>query len=73
MCLVRYLYPVDHNPRIITKPDKGFARSLAFKDINFPVKIRGIPKLEKNNYIALSIFLLGTQGKISNPCIKKML
>ena len=30
-CLLRYLYPVDHDPRRITKLD--------FKNIKFPVKI----------------------------------
>ena len=30
-CLVRYLNPVDHNPRRITKVNKGFAKKLILK------------------------------------------
>ena len=59
--IVRSLHPTDHNPRIITKADKGFAKKLGFKDIKFPVKIRDIQKIEKNNSIGiirhLSVFL----------------
>ena len=39
-CLVRYLYPEDHNPRRIAKADKDFPKRLNFKDIKFRVKIR---------------------------------
>ena len=46
--LVRYLNPVDHNPRRITKADKGFANKLDFENIKFPLKIRDIHKIEKN-------------------------
>ena len=45
--LVRYLNPVDHNPRRITKADKGFANKLDFENIKFPLKIRDIHKIEK--------------------------
>ena len=46
-CLVRYLYPVSHNPERIAKADKDFAARLDFIDKKFPVKIRGIHKIEK--------------------------
>ena len=36
--LVRYLNPIDHNPRMIRKSDKGFGKILHFKDIIFQVK-----------------------------------
>ena len=49
-CLVRYLNPADHNPRIITKTDKDFAKILDFKDIKFLVEIRDIHKLEKKEF-----------------------
>ena len=41
-CLVRYLNPADHNPKRITKSNKDFAKTLDFKDIKSPVKIRNI-------------------------------
>ena len=44
-CFVRYLNPAGHNPRKITKTGKDFAKRINFKDIKFPVKIRGIHKI----------------------------
>ena len=37
--------PADHNLRRTTKADKDFVKRLDFKDIKFPVKIRGIDKI----------------------------
>ena len=62
-CLVRYLYPEDHNPARITKADKDFAKRIDFKGIKFPVKIRDIHKIKKqqqqkkNNSVAFRICL----------------
>ena len=53
--MVRYLHPADHHPVRIRKVSKIFSRELDFKDIKFPVKIRGIHKIEKN-CIGISIF-----------------
>ena len=43
-CLVRNLYPADHNPRKITKADKDFAKKFAkkfdFKIIKFRTIVR---------------------------------
>ena len=54
--LVRYLNSADRNPTRITKTDKDFAKKLDFKDINFPVKIRDLHKIEKMNSIGISVF-----------------
>ena len=62
-CSVRYLDVADHNPRRITKTDKDFAKNLAFKDIKFPVKVRDIHKIEKNN----SIRVFGYENKEKLP------
>ena len=40
----------------ITKTDNDFAKTLDFKDINFPVKIRDIHKIENKNSFGISIF-----------------
>ena len=64
-CLVRYLYPADHNPRRISKADKNFAKRLDFKDIKTPVKIRDIHKIEKKNSIGISVF--GYENKEKYP------
>ena len=54
--LVRYLNPVDRNLARITKADKEFTKKLDFKGIKFPVKIRDIYNIEKNNSIGISVF-----------------
>ena len=46
-CLLRFLNPADSNPEEITKTDKNFAEKLDFKDINVPVKVIEIHKIEK--------------------------
>ena len=55
-CLVRYLNSADHNPRTNTKAYKDFKNRLDFKDIKFPVKIRDIQIIEKNNSTSISLF-----------------
>ena len=40
----------------IIKTDNDFAKKLDFKDIKFPVKVRDIHKIEKNNSIGISVF-----------------
>ena len=54
--LARYLNPADHHSTNITKTDNDFAKTLDFKDINFPVKIRDIHKIENKNSIGISVF-----------------
>ena len=56
--IVRYLNPANHQPARITKADKDFAKKLDFKEMKFPVKIRDIHKIEKNNSIGISVFWL---------------
>ena len=46
----------DHNPRRIKKTGKDFAKKLDFKDINSPVKVRDIHKIEKGHSIGISAF-----------------
>ena len=64
-CFVRYVIPATHNPRRITKADKDFEKRLDFKDIKFPVKIRDIHKIWKNNSISISVF--GYENKEKYP------
>ena len=63
--MVRYLNPADHNPRRIRKTDKDFRKRLDFKDIEFPVKIRDIHKIEKKNSIDISVF--GYENREKHP------
>ena len=55
-CLVRHINPAGHNPIRITKADKEFTKRLHFKDIEFPVEITDIHKIEKKNSISITIF-----------------
>ena len=74
-CLVRYLNPTYHNPGRITKPDKDFAKTLDFKDIKFPVKIRDSHKIEKKKSMGISLFGYGNKGKypiyVSKQCCEE--
>ena len=73
--LVRYLHPVDHNPKRITKADQDFPKKLNFKDIKFPVKIKNIHKIEKTNAIGISVFGYENKEKhtvyVSKKYVKK--
>ena len=63
--IFRYLNPTNHHPARITKADKDFAKKLDCKDVKFPVKIRDIHKIEKKNYIGISVF--GYENKEKHP------
>ena len=70
-CLVKHLYPADHNPRRIAKVNKDFDKEPGSKDIKFPVKIRNIHKIKrKKKSIAISVF--GYESKEIYPiCVSK--
>ena len=63
--LVRYLNPSDHHLSRIKKAVKNFAKKLDFGDIKFPVKIRDIHKIGKENSISISVF--GSANKQKYP------
>ena len=50
MVFSQIFYPADHHPARTTKADKDIAKVLDFEDIEFPVKIRDICKIEKKLY-----------------------
>ena len=56
-CLARFLYPADHHPATINKPDRNVANELYFKDTKFPVKTRVIHKIEKRFILPLPFLL----------------
>ena len=68
--LVRYLNPAHHHQARVTKVDKDFAKKLGFKDITFPVKIRKIHKIEKEDFIGISVFSYENKEK-QRICISK--
>ena len=62
--IVRYVNPVDHDPRRIKKADQDFAKRIDLKNIKFSVKIRDIHKIEKKNSIGISVFGYKNKEKI---------
>ena len=72
---VRYLNCAIHYSARIKKDDKDFAKAPDFKDTKFPVKIRDIHKIEKNNSIDVSVFGYENKEKhpiyVSNKCFKE--
>ena len=74
-CLARYLNLTDYNPRRITNVDKDFAKTIDFKDIKFPFKIREIYKIEKQNSISIMFLSMKIKKNIEsmyqNNVVKK--
>ena len=54
--LVTYVNTADCNPVRITKTGKDLPKKLDFKGIKSLVKVRDLPKIEKNNSISISFF-----------------
>ena len=63
--MARYLHPADHHPARIRKTGKLYEDELDFKDVKFPVKVRNIRKIEKKNFIDISVF--GSRNKKKYP------
>ena len=53
--IVRYHNPVKHHAERITMKDREFAKTLDFTGITFPVTIKQIPKVEKQNNIKINV------------------
>ena len=68
-CLVRYLNPADHHPARTAKADEYVAKTLDFKGINVPFKIRDIHEIENKNSIGISVFNYENNGK--HPIFQK--
>ena len=49
MVFSQILNPADSNPSRIIKADKDFSEKLDFKDNKFPVKVRDMRKIEKQD------------------------
>ena len=55
-CLVRHLNPPKRYPERIKLSDQEFAEGLDLKDITFPVTIKQIPQIERQNNININVF-----------------
>lgn len=65
-CHVRLINPDENvNPNRITKKDKEIAKQLNYKGIEFPVTIKQVNKIEKQNDIRGNMF--GYENKQKFP------
>ena len=55
-CHVRHLNPQDKTPQRIKKSDKEYAKKLDYSEIEFPVTIKQLNKIEKKNNINVNVF-----------------
>ena len=55
-CHIHHLNPQNKDPQRIKKSDKAFIQNLDYQGIEFPVTIKQINKIEKQNSIKIKIF-----------------
>ena len=55
-CHIRHLNPQNKNPQRIKKIDKNLIKQLDYSNIEFPVTVKQINKIEKQNNIRINLF-----------------
>ena len=55
-CHIRHKNPAKRDPQRITKKDREFVQKLDYSGITFPMQIKDVGKIEKQNSINISIF-----------------
>ena len=55
-CHIRHLNPQDMDPQRIKKTDKQYIEKLDYSSIEFPVTVKQINKIEKQNNICINLF-----------------
>ena len=55
-CHIRHLNPQDKDPQRIKKTDKQYIEMLDYSSIEFPVTVKQINKIEKQNNICINLF-----------------
>ena len=55
-CRIRHLNPQTKDPQRIKKSDKAYIEKLDYSEIQFPVTIKQINKIEKKNDIRINVF-----------------
>lgn len=70
-CHIRHLNPVSRNPDRITKRDRDLFKKLDYSNITFPVTVKDVNKIEKQNSINIKIF--GYDERVSNLYFKRKL
>ena len=55
-CHIRHLNPLQRNPQSITKADREYVKRLDYTGVTFPVTIKDIDRIEKQNQINVNVF-----------------
>jgi len=55
-CHVRHLNPEKVHPERVKLTDKKFTSKLDYSGVSFPVQIKDVANIEKQNYININIF-----------------
>ena len=66
-CHVRHLNPIENNPQRITQKDRAVAKTLDYSGVTFPVTIREMDKIEKQNKININAYVYNEDGKYVSP------
>ena len=66
-CHVRHLNPLGHHNERITQKDRGIAKTLDYSGVTFPVTIREMDKIEKQNKININAYIYDEDGKYVSP------
>ena len=66
-CHVRHLNPLGHHNERITQKDRGIAKTLDYSGVTFPVTIREMDKIEKQNKININAYVYNEDGKYVSP------
>ena len=66
-CHVRHLNPIENNPQRVKETDKALAKELDYTGVTFPVTIRDMNKIEKQNKININAYVYNEDGKYVSP------
>ena len=66
-CHVRHLNPIENNPQRVKGTDKALAKELDYTGVTFPVTIRDMSKIEKQNKININAYAYNEDGKYVYP------
>ena len=66
------LHPVEKDPQRVTKYAQ-YTKELDFSNIEFPVKIKDIPRFEKQNNLTVNVYSYDDEkkGSLSSSCFYK--
>ena len=70
-CHIRHKNPVKIHPERVKMSDKEFVQKLDYSGITFPMQIKDVGKIEKQNSININIFGYENDDNLSNQNIRR--